>query len=247
MARRPDFRSIRRRLLEPPVGHFTEDEIDGLPAAVRRYFRASIAEGTPLYRTATISMRGRIRIGRWLPFRAREVLNPQRGFIWRARTAVVISGSDHYVDGNGAMRWKLAGVATVAEGAGPDVARSAAGRVAGEAIWLPTALLPRFGVDWEADDSRITAHYELDGNSFDLVFDLEPDGKPSSITFQRWGDPDGEGTSATHGFGGDFTDYATYAGLTVPTRGSVGWHHGTSAWDGGFFRFRIVRLEPFSS
>lgn len=243
MAPPPDFGAVESQLWEPPQGHFSETELDGLAAPVRRYLRASIENGAPLFAAATLKMRGRIRFQRRLPFRAREVLNPHRGFIWKARVASLISGSDHYVDGEGGLHWKLAGLATVVEADGPDVARSSALRAASEAIWLPTSLLPRFGVEWTADGSRICAGFSLDGNPIQMYIDLEPDGKPASVVFDRWGDPDGEGFGE-HAFGGEFTSHGTFAGLTIPTRGSMGWHYGTEKWEGGFFRFTIdsVRL-----
>jgi len=77
---------------------------------------------------------------------ARQVLNHHEGFVWSARAAGVITGSDRYLDGAGAQDWKLAGVVTVAYGDGPDVSGSAAGRGGAEEIWVPTALLPRFRV-----------------------------------------------------------------------------------------------------
>ncbi len=47
---------------------------------------------------------------------------------------------------------------------GPDISRSSAGRAGGEALWLPTALRPRFGVAWDApDSSHITARFAVDG------------------------------------------------------------------------------------
>jgi nucleotide-binding universal stress UspA family protein len=75
-------------------------------------------------------MGGRIKVGRWLPFSARQVLNPHRGFVWTGRAAGVIAGSDHYVDGAGALEWTVARLVTVASGAGQDVLRhrSMAGR-----------------------------------------------------------------------------------------------------------------------
>jgi hypothetical protein len=79
------------------------------------------------------------------------VLNPHHGFVWAARAAGVIAGSDRYLDGQGSldgqgrMDWKLLGLVTVAHADGQDVSRSAAGRAGAEAVWLPTALLPRFG------------------------------------------------------------------------------------------------------
>jgi hypothetical protein len=131
-------------LPEPAV--FSGGELEGLPEPVRIHLAQAIAPGTPLATSARLRMRGHIKVGRWLPFRAHQVLSPHRGFIWTARAAGVIAGSDRYVDGAGGMDWKLAGLVTVAHAHGADVSRSAAGRAAAEAIWLPTALLPRFGV-----------------------------------------------------------------------------------------------------
>ena len=97
-------------LLEAADGSFTPAELEGLPGPVQRYFRTAIEPGTPLARTALITMSGRLRIGRWLPFRGAELLTPHRGFVWWARAAGIISGSDRYVDGIGELDWKLGGL-----------------------------------------------------------------------------------------------------------------------------------------
>jgi hypothetical protein len=62
---------------------FSSAELEGLPEPVRRYPRTAIVPGTPLAVCARLR-RGRIKVGRWLPFSAREVLNPHEGFIWSA-------------------------------------------------------------------------------------------------------------------------------------------------------------------
>ncbi len=138
------------RAAEP--GTFTGAELEGLPEPARRHLAAAIAPGTPLAVSARLRMRGSIKVGRWLPFRARQVLSPHHGFVWAARAAGVIVGSDRYVDGVGGMDWKLAGLVTVVHTEGPDVSRSVAGRGGAEAVWVPTALLPRFGVSWSAGE-----------------------------------------------------------------------------------------------
>jgi hypothetical protein len=132
---------------------FGEDELVGLPAPVQRYFRASIAVGAPLAPAARIEMRGSIKIGlRWLPFRATEVLAPHRGFVWFARVAGgLFVGSDQYASGLGAMRWKILGLIPVVQAEGPNVSRSSAARAGAEAVWVPTALLPRYGVNWSRE------------------------------------------------------------------------------------------------
>jgi hypothetical protein len=235
----------RRLIRGPEPGRFHPGELDGLPEPVRRHLAAVIAPGTPPARTAHLRMRGRIRIGRWLPFRARELLTPLDGFVWRARAAGIIIGSDRYVDGAGVADWCLARLLPVMHAAGPDVSRSAAGRAGAEGIWVPTALLPRYGVRWTAESgNRITARYGLGGVPLQLRLRLDEAGRVASFVFDRWGDPDRTGTWAWHPFGGEVSRHRTVDGVTIPCAGRIGWFFGTDRWpDGEFFRVRIVDLH----
>ncbi len=222
---------------------FSEADIDQLPGAVQRYFRAALAPGTPLAVAARLHMRGRVKLGLWLPFRAREVLAPLHGFIWAARVGGVIVGSDQYVGDGGGMQWKLAGVVPMLRADSPDVARSSAERAGAEAFWLPTALLPRFGVEWSADDNRrIHARFDVGIYPVQLDFLLENDGRVQSLVLDRWGDPDNTGTWGLHRFGVEVTDYASFDGVSIPSHGRAGWHFGTTRWDEGF-RYRILDLR----
>lgn len=208
-----------RLLGKPAPAVFTGAELDGLAEPVRRHLKRAIAPDTPLTRCARITMHGSIKLGRWLPFHARQVLNPVDGFFWAARVAGVIAGSHHYLDGVGGMDWKLAGLVTVAHEAGPEVSRSAAGRGGAEAVWLPTALLPRFGVRWSADDdTHITAHYRLGDTPIDIRYTLGSDGRISSFAFDRWGDPAKTGRWAWHPFGGEITAQRTFPRSEHPQR-----------------------------
>jgi Family of unknown function (DUF6544) len=206
---------------------------------------AAIAPGTPLATAARLRMRGHIKIGRWLPFRAEQTLSPHRGFQWTARAAGVVAGFDRYAGGQGQMRWKLLGLLPLMQADGPDVSRSAAGRAAAEAIWVPTALLPRFGVDWSAaDDRHISARCRIDTVEVQTHYQLDADGRVRSVVFDRWGDPDATGTWGLHPFGGEVTAHATFSGLSVPSAGRFGWFFGTDRWSQGeFFRYRITELQ----
>ena len=43
---------------------------------------------------------------------------------------------------------------------------------------------------------------------------------------------------------GTLTSEGTFAGLTIPTSGSLGWHYGTDRWpEGEFLRYRIVAIH----
>ena len=239
--------NLELSLVHPAGPHqFTPAEMDGLPDAVKRYFEASIAPDTPLYVSARLRMKGQIKVKRWLPFRARQVLNPHLGFVWAGRAGGVIVGGDSYAEGRGLLDWKIAGLLTVAHAEGPDVSRSAAGRGGAEAIWLPTALLPRFGVEWSADSSdAIRAAHLVDNVPVELNLQLDGEGRVRSMVFDRWGDPGNAGTFGAHPFGGEVTAYATFAGLTIPSAGRFGWFFGTDRWEEGeFFRYEITDLRP---
>jgi hypothetical protein len=224
---------------------FSEDELEGLPDAVARMLRAAMAPGTPLAQSAVLSMRGRIRLKRWIAFRATEVLAPHHGFVWAAR-AGPISGYDLYARGAGEMRWALFGLVPVMRMAGADVSRSAAGRAAGEAAWLPTALLPRFGVEWAAENARhLVARLRVDALDHELHFHLDEDARVLACRFERWGDPDGTGTHGMHPFGMEVTAHRTFSGMTIPSTGRAGWHHGTDRWEeGAFLRYEITDVRP---
>jgi hypothetical protein len=241
------LRELEGRLLRPAApGRFDPAELDGLPAPVRRHLGQAITPGTPLATSARLRMRGSIKVGRWLPFRARQVLSPHAGFIWAARAAGVIAGTDRYLDGAGTMDWRLLGLVTVAHAEGADATRSAAGRAGGEAVWLPTALLPRFGVAWSADgQDRVRASYRVGETPVEVSFRLTPDGRIRSLAFDRWDDPDGGGRFGWHRFGGEITGYRSFGGLAIPAAGRLGWFPGTGRWpEGEFFRYRITDLRP---
>lgn len=152
---------------------------------MQRHLTAAIRSGIALTTAVGLKMHGRIKVGRWLPFRARQVLSPHEGFLWTARAAGLIAGFDRYLNGVGAMHWKAAGLITVAHGEGPDVSRSAAGRGGVEAVWVPTALLPRFGVTWSAAEHEPALPGE-GGGAEDTLQDrndllLRPDSKGPGV------------------------------------------------------------------
>jgi hypothetical protein len=181
---------------------FSEAELEGLPDPVRRYLGTAVAPGTPLATSAWLRMRGQIKVGRWLPLRARETLDPHHGFTWTARAA--------------------------------------------EAIWVPTALLPRFGVDWSAGDERhITARYRIETVQVEVHYALDAGGHVRSVVFDRWGDPrGGTGPWGLHPFGGEISSYATFDGLSIPSAGRFGWFFGTDRWSQGeLFRYQITGLR----
>jgi hypothetical protein len=122
------------------------------------------------------------------------------------------------------------------------VSRSSAGRAAAEAVWVPTALLPRFGVTWAAADAHhLTASWPLDDLQLKVHYTLDDNARVRSVAVDRWGDPDSPGTFGVHHFGHELTRYSAVDGVTIPSAGRAGWFHGTDRWrEGEFFRYQFT-------
>ncbi|MBA3288896.1 MAG: hypothetical protein H0U21_12910 [Acidimicrobiia bacterium] len=232
-------------LIQTVAGVFDPSSLADQAEPVRRHLAHAIAAGTPIASTVRVEMRGHIKLGRWMPFRATELLNAPR-VVWRARVAGVITGSDRYVDERGTMSWKLGGIVPLMHAGGSDVSRSAAGRAGGEAQWVPTSLLPSGGVTWTAaDHDHITSRHQLNGVPIEVRHQIDDRGNIVSTAFDRWGDPDRTGTWGWHRFGGEVTACRTFGGYCIPSAGRIGWHYGTGRWlDGEFFRYTITALQP---
>ena len=188
-------------------------------------------------------MHGEIKLQRWLPFRAEQVICWPRGMIWRASTRLhgtPIRGSDRIVDGAGAMRWRLFGILPVMVASGPDITRSAAGRLAAESVWLPSVLCGP-DVSWVASDpSHARAAFTVQGHKTALDLTIDDRGRLEAIQLQRWGNPDNTEFREI-AFGGVVDAEGSFGDYTIPTRLRIGWHFGTSGFesDGEFFRATI--------
>lgn len=236
-------RDVWRRLATPTAepAPFSTVGIDGLPEPARRWLTHAITPSTPLWRSVELEMQGRIRLGSWRSFRARQVLVPGVGFIWAATTRVAglpVSGYDRYSDGAGEMRWRLCGLLPVVTATGEDVTRSAAGRLAGEGVLVPTAFS---GAHWAASGpDAVTASWTVGRHRDSVDLQVGPAGELRSVTMQRWGNPSGE-RYGRYPFGVELDREVTFEGITVPTVLRAGWFHGTPREaDGEFFRAVIT-------
>lgn len=222
-------------------------ELAALPEPARRYLDHAIGPEAEPVRAVRVRMEGQIKLNDWLPFTAEQVIDWRRGFIWQASVKMMglpIRGSDRLVDGYGAMRWKLLGLIPVMTAQGPDIARSAAGRVAAESIWLPSVLAGP-DVSWTSTDAgHPRADFEAFGEPIELTLAVDGDGRLESLWLPRWGNPQDEGFRYAS-FGAVVEEERTFAAYTVPTRLRAGWYFGEDRFesDGEFFRATITQLK----
>ena len=182
-------------------------------------------------------MHGEIRLGtRWHRFTAIQVIAPDTGFVWAARTRIAglpVVGYDGYVDGAGAMGWRLLGL-TVQSDLGACVTLSAAGRLAAEAVLVPTSLVTATWRAGHGPDQAVYGHHTTGRLAqTHVTIDVARDGMLSSVSLRRWGDPTGAGFGL-HGFLADFDGERRFGDVVLPDGIHASWDSG-----GQFFHAAI--------
>ncbi|MCP2727397.1 DUF6920 family protein [Limnofasciculus baicalensis] len=234
---------------------FNSDKLSHLPEAAKRYLEHTIAPGTKLASAVRLKMHGEIKLKKWIPFKAEQVICWEHGFIWSATAwmnGLPIVGSDRVIDGVGAMQWKLLGLFPVMTASGADITRSAIGRLQSESVCLPSVFCGD-DVLWtsteSADlDSNLHSSFVVQGEKAELDFTIES-AKPrlrqrtgclKTFKLPRWGNPDGAEFRYVD-FGGTLEEDRTFCGYTIPTRLRIGWYFGTERFEseGEFFRATI--------
>jgi hypothetical protein len=109
--------------------------------------------------------------------------------------------------------------------AGPDLTRSAAGRLAGEMIWTPAVALDP-AVAWKpVDDDTATAVVACAGETCEVSLTVAADGSLRTVAMPRWASV-ARGAYRLHRFGAEIHAEATFGGFTVPGRLTAGYDDG---------------------
>jgi len=227
----------------PGYYHSPPPCVSPLPEAAARYLEHAIAPGTRLASSVRLRMHGQIKLKQWLPFTAEQVIHQRYGMIWKAavrRSGMIIRGFDRLLNGKAAMKWKLFGLIPVMSASGPDIDRSAAGRLMAESVWLPSILCAN-NIIWTARDNlHPCARLVVGTEAQELSFSIDDEGRLQNLHLQRWGNPESREFHYVS-FGGVVEEERAFGGYTIPTRLRVGWHFGTDRFEteGEFFRVTI--------
>jgi hypothetical protein len=214
----------------------------GLPEPARRWLSHAIAPGTPLWKRAELTMHGQIKLGRWRPFTARQVLAPPDGYLWAATARVAglpVTGYDRLGSGTGEMRWRLLRIIPVLTAKGPDITRSAYGRLAGEIALIPTAFRD---AAWSRSEhaNTVVATWQFGDDTESAELQVKRSGQVAEIRVNRWGNPGGA-PFGRYPFGVQVEAESTFGGITIPSVVRAGWWWGTERQpEGEFFRAEIT-------
>lgn len=229
------------------LGHvFDVATLAALPPPAQRLLGRALPDGVELSSCVELAMSGEIKLaGRWLPFTAEQILRAGTGFVWASvvggRLARFV-GADVLAPDVARMEFRLHGRIPLVRAAGPDLRRSARGRLAAETVaWIPQALAPQSGARWRAIDDRFAVvTIDAAGTDIDVEVGVDGSGQIASLGLQRWKDSAKPPTHAP--FGGSVgSTYALPNGVCIAGSGTVGWDWKTSRQhDGEFFRYRIT-------
>ncbi len=224
------------------AGLFDPAMTTGLPEAARRWLGHAIEPGTPLWSRAELVMHGQIKLGRWRPFTARQVLTPPGGYLWAATTRLAglpVTGYDRLDADGGEMRWRMLRVIPVLTAAGPDVTRSARGRLAGEIVLIPTAFRHAAWSQAECANTAI-ASWRSGDDTEAAELRVKRSGRLAEIRVNRWGNPGGA-PFGRYPFGVRVEAERTFGGITIPSQFRAGWWWGTDRQqEGEFFRAEVT-------
>ncbi|MFV0460003.1 MAG: DUF6544 family protein [Actinomycetales bacterium] len=234
---------------EPPAARFDPESLTDLPAPAQRFLRRALPEQTPLVDSVAVTALGSIRLGStWWAFHSAQVLRAGQGLVWRARVRrglLRIDGADSYVGGTARLDFRLYRLVPVVREHGPDIDRSAAGRLAAETVaWLPQSLAPQAGMRWEPiDDEHALATVVTPAGPIRVQVGVDADGRLRSIRTMRWNSA--SSPPGRQAFGGSIdAEFRSQTGIRVAGSGSIGWGFGTDDWpDGLFFHFQLTSTE----
>jgi hypothetical protein len=209
---------------------FKRASLDSLPAPAARYFSRVLTDGQPTIATARFEQAGDFRVGQtWHPFSATQRFTVEpAGFVWDARimmsAALPVLVRDAYVDGSGSMRGEILGVyPLVNQSNRPELDSGALQRFLAEAVWFPTALLPRRNLRWDPiDDHRARVTLTDRRTTVSLEFRFNDDGDVTEIFApDRYAEDNGRYVPKPWIV--RCSEYATHAGMRIPMRCEVAW------------------------
>lgn len=219
--------------IRAPPQFYNANELEGLPAPVKRYFETVLKDGQPIITAATVQHSGTFNMGdtndNWKPFTSTQrVITRRPGFDWDARVmmfpGIAAHIHDAYIAGSGLLKVTVLGLIPVADL--PDSAELSKGefmRFCIEATWYPTVLLPSQDVVWQAVDTQsANATFTDAGINVTLLFRFSADGLIDTVRAESRGRLVGS-TMTYAPWQGRFWNYAERGGLLVPLESEVAW------------------------
>jgi hypothetical protein len=228
---------------------YSNDQIEGLPEPVQRYFRYVLTEGQDYISTMELEHGGQFKTGvdtGWMDISGVEYFTAETpGFVWSGKLKpnplMWIRAKDSYVDGTGELRIKMYSIIPLGTERGPETDQSELVRWFLETPWFPTALLPRDDITWEPiDENSARATLNHGGHTITATFYFNETGEiVRSETMRYWKNDDG--SYELKRYIGTYDAYEEFDGVKVPTYIEVTW--GLEEGDHTYVKFTIDKVR----
>lgn len=242
---------IRDRLVSPATpDEISEEDLEHLPEAVRRYLHLAGAVGGPRVHHFKVLWRGRIRNqprDPWMEFTAEQhnfPHEPSRFFLLYAKKGGLPVDVLHtYLDGAANMRVRLLSAIQLVNTKGPDLDRAETVTVFNDLCLLAPGALVDPSIRWETRDEKTTrAQYTAGANTISAVLSFNEAGElvnfvsddrlaasadGKELTPMRWSTP--------------VSDYRDFGRWHLFSRGEGRWH--PPAGEYAYLQAEVVHVE----
>lgn len=199
-----------------------EDQFDGLPDPVQRYFTYALPEEQPCLSYLRLQYSGTFKTGRdkdWIDINGQQYFTAQPpGFVWIGKTKQ-FKAYDSYVENTGNLSVYLFGFLRIVNEKGPTIDQAELLRWLGESVWMPTNLLPDEHKQWTAiDDQTAKLTFTLNGQSVYYIVHFNEEGQITRLETERYID-----TENMEKWVGEVGDYREVNGMMIPHEIKASW------------------------
>ena len=232
---------------QPAMRVITEADLSRVPDPVQRYLRYTKSVGKPFVTRVDLTQSGKMKLkpdADWIPLKAKQWYEvKETAFEWtgwvKAAPLFYVRAKDHYDNGVGSLKIHLWGFIPMGKAEGPEANQSELIRYLSEIIWFPSAML-QDNISWAAlDDTTARATLSDDGLSVTGDFHIDPDGRFTAFTAQRYADMGGGEYRLADWYAPIYT-YAEFNGWYLPSEGSAIWQYPEGDYE--YIRLKIESI-----
>ncbi|MBL7006630.1 MAG: hypothetical protein ISR78_06090 [Spirochaetia bacterium] len=219
---RDEVRRLQSSVEPQQAKTYHEDQLQGLPEPVQRYFKYSLQNGQPYISSVYLKHDGQFKTAldrNWIPIKGEQHFTIEKpGFLWKGRT-LLFTVWDAFISGKGEIKVFLLNLFKVVDGEGPEYDQGELLRWLGESVWFPTNLLPSTRLQWTAingDEAKLTFHYKDQILNYKVSFNEK--GEITQLETQRY-----MGNENLETWIGRVSDYEEVNGMKIPMRIEAFW------------------------
>lgn len=211
---------------------FTEDDLDGLPLPVQKYFRYCGYIGTPKMSYMKASFSGvdfKMSDKKTIKINYEQynfVKTPERfAYIESSLIGIPFEGLDSYRNGEGSMKGNIAKVITLFDQRGRTMDKACLVTVLAECFLVPNAALQEY-IKWEAmDDTHAKAIISWKGITAEGIFTFDEEGKVLTFMTNDRVATSMDGSSREAAWSAIYSDYQEVNGIKQPRVLQSIWHY----------------------